>query len=103
MGKIFTKLKIRGQKTIYGNKDACRQCPNRCTAGKSPKTICFSPNTKYIPVKMYGSIKFELDKIPDDFIQTTPYNSFNRKDEIKKKVVLRIKEDVINMKDRMCF
>jgi len=103
MGKIFTKLKMRGQSTIYGNKDACRQCPNRCTGGRGPKTVSFGPNTKYVPVKMFGSIQFELNQIPKDIIQTTPYNSFNRKNEVKKKVVIRIKEDINKMRDRMCL
>ena len=41
---------MRGKNTIYGNKDAYGQCPNRCTAGKNPKTVCFSPDTKLVPV-----------------------------------------------------
>jgi transposase len=102
MGKILTRLKKRGQKTIYGSKDACRQCPNRCTGGKNPKTVAFGPNTKYVPVKMYGNIKCELNQKPEDIYQNTPYNSFNRKDEIKKKVVVKIKEDVSKIKERMC-
>lgn len=103
MGSILSKTKMRGKNTIYGNKDACRQCPNRCTGGRTPKTVSFGPNTKYVPVKMFGSIHYKLNEIPTDILQDTPYNSFDRKDEINEKVVLRIKRDIHKMKQRMCL
>ncbi len=34
MGEILSMTKTRGQNTIYANKDACRQCPNRCTSSR---------------------------------------------------------------------
>ncbi|HYE80636.1 MAG TPA: DDE transposase, partial [Clostridia bacterium] len=52
MGQILSKTKMRGNNTIYGNKDACRQCPNRCTSGTNPKTVSFGPDTKFIPVRI---------------------------------------------------
>ena len=92
MGNILSKVKMRGKSTIYANKDACRQCPNRCTGSKNHKTVSFGPNTKYVPVHMFGSIRHSLNPIPDD-IPPNPYNhSLDRKDHVKKKVVLRIKE-----------
>jgi len=103
MGNILSKIKTKGNNIWYKNKDACRQCPNKCTGSKDPKTVSFGPNTKYVPVKIFGSAKFTLNSIPKDILQNTPYNSFNRKDEIKKKVVLRIKEDVHKIKERMCL
>ena len=57
MGHILSKVKMRGQNTIYANKDACRQCANRCTASKNHKTVSFGPNTMYVPVYMFGSSK----------------------------------------------
>lgn len=39
MGNILSKTKKRGNNTIYANKDACRQCPNRCTSGRGHKTV----------------------------------------------------------------
>lgn len=98
MGSIMSRTKMRGKSTIYANKDACRQCPNRCN-----KTVSFGPNTKYVPVKIFGSIHYKLNEIPTDITQNTPYNSFDRKDEINEKVVLRIREDPLKMKQRMCL
>ena len=103
MGKILFKLKMRGKNTIYGSKEACRQCPNRCTGGKSPKTVSFGPNTKCVPVRMYGSPKLKLNPIPDN-IPMNPFNhTLDRKDQKPRKVVLRIKEDIPKIKERMCL
>lgn len=98
MGNILTKLKTRGLNTIYANKDACRQCPNRCTGGRGHKTVSFGPNTKYVPVRMYGSAKHNLNRLPEDLV---PYNSFHRKDTKPKKVMLRIKPNEAKQKQRM--
>ena len=103
MGNILNRIKMRGKNTVYANKDACRQCPNRCTGSQSYKTVSFGPNTKYVPVKMYGNPRYELQKIPKDIKQNTPYNSLHRKDHPKKKVVLRIIKDKKKMKERMCL
>ena len=103
MGNILNRIKMRGKNTVYANKDACRQCPNRCTGSQSYKTVSFGPNTKYVPVKMYGNPRYELQKIPKDIKQNTPYNSLHRKDHTKKKVVLRIIKDKKKMKERMCL
>ena len=103
MGNILSKVKMRGSNTIYANKDACRQCPNRCTASKNHKRVSFGPNTKYVPVRMYGSVRHKLNPIPDD-IPLNPYNhTLCRSDHPKKKVVLRIKEDKEKLKQRMCL
>lgn len=103
MGKLLSKTKMRGKNTIYGNKDACRQCPNRCTGGKNPKTVSFGPDTKFVPVKMYGSPKCKLNPIPEN-IPINPFNhTLDRKDTVAKKVVLRIKEDIDKIKERMCL
>ena len=103
MGQILSKTKMRGKNTIYGNKDACRQCPNRCTSGTNPKTVSFSPDTKYIPVRMYGNPKCKLNPIPEN-IPINPFNhTFDRKDFVAKKVVIRIKEDIDKIKERMCL
>ena len=103
MGNRLSKVKMRGSNTIYANKDACRQCPNRCTGSKNHKTVSFGPHTKYVPVRMYGSIRHNLNPIPVD-IPPNPYNhSLDRDDHVKKKVVLRIKEDKEKIKKRMCL
>jgi transposase len=52
---------------------------------------------------MYGSVRHSLNPIPKD-IPLNPYNhSLERKDDIKKKVVLRIREDKGKLKQRMCL
>ena len=104
MGNILSKTKMRGKNTIYANKDACRQCPNKCTGSKSHKTVSFGPETKYVPVRMYGSIRCKLTPIPEN-IPLNPFNhTFDRKDYApSKKVVLRIKEDIPKIKERMCL
>lgn len=103
MGQILSKTKMRGKNTIYGNKDACRQCPNRCTSGKGPKTVSFGPDTKFVPVRMYGSPKCKLNSIPEN-IPANPFNhTLDRKDSTPKKVILRIKQDIDKIKERMCL
>lgn len=104
MGNILSKTKMKGKNTIYANKDACRQCPNKCTGSKSYKTVSFGPETKFVPVRMYGSIRCKLNPIPEN-IPVNPFNhTFDRKDYAPaKKVVLRIKEDIHKIKERMCL
>ncbi len=103
MRNILSKIKTRGNSTWYRNKDACRQCPNKCTGSKGPKTVSFGPTTKYVPVCMYGSPSCKLNPIPDN-IPVNPFNhTLDRKDKPKIKVVLRIKEDIPKIKERMCL
>lgn len=103
MGNILSKTKMRGKNTIYANKDACRQCPNRCIGSKNHKTVSFGPETKFVPVKMFGSSKCRLNPIPEH-IPLNPYNhTLDRKDYITKKVVLRIKGDDRKIRERMCL
>ncbi len=104
MGNILSKTKMKGKNTIYANKDACRQCPNRCTGSKSYKTVSFGPETRFVPVRMYGSVRCKLNPIPEN-IPVNPFNhTFDRKDYAPAKtVVLRIKEDIHKIKERMCL
>lgn len=104
MGNILSKTKMKGKNTIYANKDACRQCPNKCTGSKTYKTVSFGPETRFVPVRMYGSIRCKLNPIPGN-IPANPFNhTFDRKDYTPtKKVVLRIKKDIHKIKERMCL
>jgi transposase len=103
MGKILSKIKMRGQSTIYGNKNACRQCPNRCTGSKNPKTVSFGPDTKYVPVRMFGDVKCTLNPIPENILPNPFNHTLDRNDFTSNKVILRIKEDIHKMKERMCL
>ena len=104
MGNILSKTKKRGNNTIYANKDACRQCPNRCTSGRGHKTVSFGPDTNCVPVIVYGNPKYKLNKIPEN-AKISPFNhTLDRKNCQKpKKVVIRIKEDKEKIKERMCL
>jgi transposase len=100
MGNIMTRLRTRGLNTIYANKDACRQCPHRCTGGKRFKTVSFGPGVKAVPVRMYGKSNQKLNQLPEDMVL---YNSFWRKDHARRQVILRIRPDPKKLKQRMCL
>lgn len=102
-GLYYVKDKDAREKYDICEQRCLQTVPNRCTGGKTYKTVSFGPNNKYVPVKMFCSIHYKLNEIPTDVLQDTPYNSFDRKDEINQKIVLRIKEDVSKMKQRMCL
>ena len=104
MGCILSKTKTKGANSIYVNKDACRQCPNKCTGSRKYKTVSFGPDTKCVPVRMYGNVRHPVLVIPDDVL-INPFNhTFDRRDYApQKKVVLRIKEDDKKIRERMCL
>jgi transposase len=103
MGQSLRQVKKRGANTIYASKEACRQCPNKCTPGKTHKTVSFGPNTRVIPVIMYGESRFQLQHIPQD-LPMSPFNhTLDRNDLPKKKVQLRIHSDTAVLKKRMCI
>ena len=103
MGQVLAKLKVKGNNTIYGSKEACRQCNNRCTSSSSFKTVSFGPNTDCIPVKMYG-VADELQPIPDSARISSYNHTLDRTDyAAKKKVVIRIREDKEKLHQRMCL
>jgi transposase len=104
MGKILTKLKTKGENNVYGSKEACRQCPNRCTSSSDFKTVSFGPNTNCVPVIMYGSPLQKLQAIPAG-AKSSPYNhTLDRIDyQAEKKIVIHIKEDKSKLKQRMCL
>jgi transposase len=100
MGKILSRVKYKGNNIVYANKDACRQCPNRCIATAAHKTVMFGPDTTHVAVKMYGSSCFKVIAPPEDHVF---HNAFFRKDKAKKKVVVRIREDKAKQHLRMCL
>jgi len=100
MGNILTRVRTRGLNSIYSNRDACRQCPNRCTGTSTHKTVSFGPGVKYVPVRMYGSVNHKINALPKGAVL---YNSFYRKDKVSKKVLLLIRPDKAKIKQRMCL
>ncbi|MBN2884095.1 MAG: transposase, partial [Clostridia bacterium] len=104
MGNILSKVKTRGKNTVYANKDACRQCTNKCTGSTSHKTVSFGPETKVVPVRMYGSTHHPLTQIPKNVKPSPNNHTLDRSDYAPpRKVVLRIKEDIHKLKQRMCL
>ena len=99
-GKILTKVRTRGENSIYASKAACRSCLTRCKAGGNHKVVSFGPNTTFVPVKMYGAASNALTPIPEEGM--SPYNhTLDRRDYIKPKTVLiRIRHDESITKQR---
>jgi len=100
MGKKLAKVKDKGNSAVYASKEACRQCPNRCIGTAAHKTVLFGPETTHVAVKMYGSARYDVIKPPEGHVY---HNSFYRTDMVKKKVVIRIREDKEKLKERMCL
>ena len=102
-GQILNKVKMRGDSSIFANKDVCRQCKTRCTSSTKHKTVSFGPNTDCIPVRMYGD-SANLQKIPCNAKISSYNHTLDRTDyAAKRKVVIRIREDVDKLKQRMCL
>jgi transposase len=103
MGQVLCKLKEKGNNTIYGSKEACRQCNNRCTSSNSFKTVSFGSNTDCVPVIMYGEA-CTVRPIPDNARISSYNHTLDRTDYAsKKKVVIRIREDKAKQPERMCL
>ena len=104
MGNTLTRKSIKGKNSIYGSKDACRQCSTRCTSSRKPREVSFGPETKYVPTKMYGNVTHCLNPIPEG-IPVNPFNhTLDRNDyTAPKKVILRIKKDIPKLQERMCL
>lgn len=100
MGK---RLLFQGEKKngmVYGSKEACRTCPNRCTDGKTFKTVKFGPQTKYVPVRMYGSARHPLQAIPEVW-QPEHYHAFGRVKRAPARVMVMIRRNRAKLKERM--
>ena len=87
MGRELFKHRAREHGTIYGSREACRTCPNRCTDSKNTKTVSIGHNTNIVAVRMYGSPDHPLQKLPPGF---QPHNSLGRPQKpARVRVILR--------------
>lgn len=100
MGKSMLYQTTRKNGIVYGSREACRCCPNRCTEGKNFKTVKFGPHTTYVPVRMYGSPRYPLQQIPD-IDQPDHYHAYGRVSHAPAKVVVFIRRDKALQKERM--
>ena len=100
MGCILTRVRTHKDGSArYQNRAACRECLNRCTPSKNFKAVKFGPNTRYVPILMYGTALQPLQVYPTSEI---PYNAFSQlKHRAKKKVVVHIKDDIPTQKLRL--
>ncbi len=102
MGYTLTRVRtFKNGSARYQNRLACNQCPNRCTSGKNYKVVKLGPETKYVPVFMFGSSHHPLPVYPAG---ETPYNAFTLlKRHAVKRVVIRIKNDIPTQRLRLCL
>lgn len=103
MGQTLHRTRKRGAASLYGNKQACRQCPNKCTFGRNLKKVSFGPNTQVVPVMMYGNSQFPPQQIPRHLATSSFNHTLDRSDLVKKKVQLRIRSPESILKQRMCL
>lgn len=100
MGKLLVFQGHKKNGTTYGSKEACRTCPNRCTDGKTFKTVKFGPETTYVPVRMYGSPRYPLKQIPD-VEQPDRYHAYGRVQHAPARVMVFIHRDKEKQRERM--
>lgn len=100
MGKVLGVQRKRKYGTVYGSKEACRTCPNRCTDGKRFKTVKFGDETHYVPVIMYGGGRYPLQEIPA-MEQPMRYNAFGKVKRKDKRVAVFIRRDREKQRLRM--
>ncbi len=100
MGKVMNFQGKKKNGTVYGTKSACRTCANRCTDGKTFKTVKFGPQTKYVPVKMYGSPRYPLQQIPE-VSQPDHNHVFGNVKRAPARVMVFIKRNVEKLKERL--
>ena len=85
----------------YQYRSACRSCTTQWTESKRHKVVRFGPETKYVPVLMYG----ENEKVFNSYPQgETPYNAFTHmKKRPEKTVLIHIKNDIPAQRERLCL
>jgi len=98
MGQIMTPVKLRGESYVYQSRAACRNCLNRCTPGRTHKTVKFGPATMVVHTWMYGDSEHPPRPVPEG---VRPFNAFFQKRPTETKVVLRIKDHPQLQKDRL--
>lgn len=103
MGCKLTKLRTRGANMIYGSKEACRNCTNRCTTAKEGKRVSFGSDTKLVPVKMYGKDAMQkAQRIPKGMtVSKTCHVLDTHAFNPERKVVLHIPYDKGKLHERM--
>jgi len=100
-GNIMHKTRNRGVNTVFACKEACRKCTTRCKSSDTHKVVSFGPNTKYVPVMMYGNAE-NFTKLPQGEDRDKSYtHTLYRKDYAKPKaLILTVKIDPATARKR---
>ena len=99
VGRQLFRKKDTRYGTVYSSREACRTCPNRCTDSRKPKHVNIGRNSVYVPVIMYGDLRFPLQAIPD-VMQHSPHNNFGRLKRAEKRVMVFVRRDIRKQKLR---
>ena len=93
VGRQPFKRRDRKHGTVYGSREACRTCPNRCTNSKNEKQVSIGYNTNVVFTTMYGISHVPLQKPPPGAI---PHNNFNlKKPEARIRLTIRRDPDLM--------
>ena len=103
MGHILSQVRHRESHgtRVYGNRDACRQCLNRCTRSHNPKFVEFGENTTNITARMYGSVPVK-NQLPEEAELNPNNHVLERRNPKPNKVMLTIRPDKEKLRERMC-
>ena len=98
MGRELFRHRARKHGIMYGSREACRTCPNRCTDSRNTKTVSIGHNTNIMAVHRYGNLAYPLQQLPPGF---QPHNSLGRaqKPAQVRVVIRRNPEDVQRRKE----
>lgn len=104
MGHTLRQVRYRESHgtRVYGNRDACRQCVNRCTRSHKPKLVEFGESTEYITARMYGSLPVR-NPLPEAAELNPNNHVLDRRNPKPGKVMLTIRPDKEKLKERMCL
>ncbi|MCR4707131.1 MAG: transposase [Clostridiales bacterium] len=100
MGRQLYRQKEAKYGTEYSSREACRTCPNRCTDSKAAKHVHIGHNSTYVPVRMYGSGEYPLQRIPVDGKSSKSLNNFGKTARAEKRVMIFIRRDISKQKQR---
>lgn len=101
-GCTLTRVRtLKNGSAEYQCRSACRGCTTRCTESKRHKVVRFGPQTKYVPVLMYGGNEKAFNSYPQS---EAPYNAFTHMHKRSMKTVLiHIKNDIPAQRERLCL
>lgn len=103
MGHTLTAVRRRRENhTRYANKDACRQCVNRCTRSHGAKFVEFTDGTEYIAARMYGKMP-PINPLPTGAKLNPNNHVLDRKNPKPARVMLTLRPDRAKLRERMCL